>query len=97
MDEAQRAGLASPAVAELQAAVARMKRQTAAVVPGPPRNLIPALLTSAWVAAHELLPKRLRGYGTLSQEAASLIEHEAQGLIDLISQLMEELESGAGS
>jgi hypothetical protein len=56
--------------------------------PQPPRNALNATLVQMLVLEEELRPRRMTAYGSLSDEAARLLDTHVQRLIDLTQTLI---------
>jgi hypothetical protein len=92
--QARLAGVQSPTLDELEATARRLAAATGSELPadGPGRLL--AVLTQAHVITYELEPRRLRSYGSLSEEDAAFLAREAAALRELTERLLDEYEDG---
>jgi hypothetical protein len=88
--ELRRAGFESTTLEELVSAVERVRAETAAIAPTPPRGQAQALLAELLVLALETGPRQLKAYGELDEEAVTYLSDRSNQLGTLVQRLMDE-------
>jgi hypothetical protein len=90
--QAQGLGFRSATAEELGDAIVDVRERLGLTRREPPEGAVRALLADLFVAAYELRPEAMKGYGDLSDEQASLLAAKAARLMELANKTLDDLE-----